>query len=71
MNLKDTSMFKKVIPFLLMLVPLCLFSQSEAIDKSIEYLSKNKMSPQEYIASKFATKDIVLLSEEHRIKENL
>jgi len=64
-------MFKKAIPFLLMLVPLCLFSQSEAIDQSIDYLSKNKMSPQEYIASKFATKDIVLLSEEHRVKENL
>lgn len=64
-------MFKKAIPFLLMFLPMCLFSQSEAIDKSIEYLSKNKMSPQEYIASKFATKDIVLLSEEHRIKENL
>lgn len=71
MNLKDTIMFKKAIPFLLMFLPMCLFSQSEAIDKSIEYLSKNKMSPQEYIASKFATKDIVLLSEEHRIKENL
>lgn len=64
-------MFKKAIPFLLMLVPLCLFSQSEAIDQSIDYLSKNKMSPQEYIVSKFATKDIVLLSEEHRVKENL
>jgi len=64
-------MFKKAIPFLLMLVPLCLFSQSEAIDQSIDYLSKNKMSPQEYIASKFASKDIVLLSEEHRVKQNL
>lgn len=64
-------MCKKVILFLLMFVPLCLFSQSEAIDKSIDYLSKNKMSPQEYIASKFATKDIILLSEEHRVKENL
>lgn len=64
-------MFKKAIPFLLMFLPMCLFSQSEAIDKSIEYLSKNKMSPQEYIASKFVTKDIILLSEEHRVKENL
>ncbi|WP_348797614.1 hypothetical protein [Flavobacterium adhaerens] len=64
-------MCKKDILFLLMLVPLCLFSQSEAIDKSIDYLSKNKMSPQEYIASKFATKEIILLSEEHRVKENL
>jgi hypothetical protein len=64
-------MFKKTIQFLAMLVPLCLFSQSEEIDKSIQYLSNNKMSPQEYIASKFATKDIILLSEEHRVKENL
>ncbi|HSD13594.1 MAG TPA: hypothetical protein VLB74_02990, partial [Flavobacterium sp.] len=64
-------MCKKIILFLLMIVPLCLFSQSEAIDKSIEYLSKNKMSPQEYIVSKFASKDIILLSEEHRVKENL
>ena len=64
-------MFKIAIQFLAMLVPLCLFSQSEAIDKSIQYLSNNKMSPQEYIASKFATKEIILLSEEHRVKENL
>jgi hypothetical protein len=64
-------MFKKTIQFLAMLVPLCLFSQSDVIDKSIQYLSNNKMSPQEYIASKFATKDIILLSEEHRVKENL
>lgn len=64
-------MFKKTIQFLAMLVPLCLFSQSNAIDKSLQYLSDNKMSPQEYIALKFATKDIILLSEEHRIKENL
>jgi hypothetical protein len=64
-------MFKKTIQFLAMLVPLCSFSQSDAIDKSIQYLLNNKMSPQEYIASKFAAKDIILLSEEHRVKENL
>jgi hypothetical protein len=70
-NFKDKIMFKKTIQFLAMLVPLCLFSQSDAIDKSIQYLSNNKMSPQEYIASKFATKDIILLSEDHRVKENI
>lgn len=64
-------MFKKIIQFLAMIVPLCLFSQTDVIDKSIQYLSNNKMSPQEYIASKFATKDIIILSEEHRVKENL
>lgn len=64
-------MRKNAVLFLLMLVPLCSFSQSEAIEKSIAYLSKNKMSPQEYIISKFAAKDIILLSEEHRVKENL
>jgi hypothetical protein len=64
-------MFKKTIQFLAMLVPLCLFSQSDAIDRSTQYLSNNKMSPQEYIVSRFATKDIILLSEEHRVKENL
>src|SRR6187402_3203077 len=63
-------MFKKTIQLLAMFVPLCLFSQSD-IDKSIQYLSNNKMSPEEYIASKFGTKGIVLLSEEHRVKENL
>jgi hypothetical protein len=64
-------MFKKIIQFLAMFIPLCLFSQTDVIDKSIQYLSNNKMSPQEYIASKFAAKDIILLSEEHRVKENL
>lgn len=64
-------MSKKTILFLLLFVPLCLFSQSDSIDKSIQYLLDHKQSPQEYIASIFTTKDIVLLSEEHRVKENL
>jgi len=64
-------MFSKTIQFLAIFFPLCLFSQSEAIDKLIQYLSNNKMSPQEYIASKFATKEIILLSEDHKVKENL
>lgn len=64
-------MLKKISSFFVILLPACLFSQTDAIDRSIQYLSANKMSPQEYIVSKFATKDIVLLSEEHRIKENL
>lgn len=70
-NFKSNVMFKKTIQFLAMFIPLCLFSQTDAIDRSIQYLSNNKMSPQEYIVSKFVTKDIVLLSEEHRVKENL
>ncbi|WP_348813250.1 hypothetical protein [Flavobacterium maritimum] len=64
-------MFRKTIQFLAMLIPLCLFSQTDTIERSVQYLSNNKMSPQEYIVSKFVTKDIVLLSEEHRVKENL
>jgi hypothetical protein len=64
-------MFKKTIQFLAIFVPLCVYSQTDAINKSIQYLSNNKMSPQEYIASKFKSKDIILLSEEHRVKENL
>lgn len=64
-------MFNKAIPFLALLVPLYLFSQSDVIDKSVQYLSNNKMSPEEYIVSKFSSKDIVLLSEEHRVRENL
>ncbi|PZX93260.1 hypothetical protein DOS84_10340 [Flavobacterium aquariorum] len=70
-NFKDTIMFKKISSFFVILLPVCLFSQTEAIDRPLQYLSANKMSPQEYIVSKFATRDIVLLSEEHRIKENL
>jgi hypothetical protein len=64
-------MSKKIIQLLVILLPLCLFSQTDAIERSIQYLSNNKMSPQEYIVSKFKTKDIILLSEEHRVKENL
>ncbi|WP_294957238.1 ChaN family lipoprotein [uncultured Flavobacterium sp.] len=64
-------MFKKNILLLLILFPLCIFSQSDEIEKSVQYLSNNKNTPEEYIASKFAQKDIILLSEEHRVKENL
>lgn len=47
------------------------FGQSDVIEKSVNYLSQNGKSPEEYVINTFKTKDIVLLSEDHRVKENL
>jgi hypothetical protein len=46
-------------------------SQLSLIDNSIKYLNKNNSSPQEYIIDKFSNADIILLAEDHRVKENL
>lgn len=48
-----------------------IHSQTDVINASIEYLSKNKKSPEEYIISKFKNADIILLAENHAVKENL
>lgn len=64
-------MIKKSILLFLSLFPLLMFSQSDEIENALQYLSNNNKTPEEYIASKFATKDIILLAEEHRVKENL
>ncbi|MET3027095.1 hypothetical protein ABXT06_10485 [Flavobacterium sp. UW10123] len=64
-------MVKKSIVFLSILFPFYVFSQSNEVENSVQYLLNNFKTPEEYIASKFAEKDIVLLAEEHRVKENL
>lgn len=64
-------MIKKSILLFLSLFPLLMFSQFDEIENAVQYLSNNNRTPEEYIASKFATKDIILLAEEHRVKENL
>jgi hypothetical protein len=46
-------------------------SQLSLIDNSIKYLNKNNSSPQKYIIDKFSNADIILLAEDHRVKENL
>jgi len=47
------------------------FSQTDLVAGSVDYLSKNRLTPKEYILKKFGAFDVILLSEEHRIKENL
>jgi len=46
-------------------------SQLSLIDNSIKYLKENNSSPQAYIIDKFSNTDIILLAEDHRVKENL
>jgi hypothetical protein len=48
-----------------------LLSQQSLIDNSIKYLKENNSSPQAYIIDKFSNADIILLAEDHRVKENL
>lgn len=48
-----------------------LIGQQSLIDNSIKYLMDNKISPQNYVINKFSDVDIILLAEEHRVKENL
>ncbi|MFM1853224.1 MAG: hypothetical protein RL164_542 [Bacteroidota bacterium] len=48
-----------------------LLSQQSLIDNSIKYLNKNNSSPQDYIIDKFSIADVILLAEDHRVKENL
>ena len=54
--------------FLLKSISLC---QLSLIDNSIKYLKENTSSPQAYIIDKFSNADIILLAEDHRVKENL
>lgn len=47
------------------------FGQQHSVEKSQEYLSLNRISPDDYLLSKFKTNDIILLAEDHCVKENL
>lgn len=47
------------------------FGQQNIVEKSVEYLSQNRKSPDDYLITKFETKDIILLAEDHCVKENL
>jgi len=40
-------------------------------DKLLAYLKSNPLSPQQYVISKFKKYDVILLAEDHRIKNNL
>lgn len=46
-------------------------ADSQDINSAVEFLSKNAKSPDVYIVDKFKTHDIILLAEEHRVKQNL
>lgn len=60
----------------LFILPLLLtfqlsYAQQNLVEESIEYLSQNSISPDDYIISTFKSKDVILLAEDHRVKENL
>jgi hypothetical protein len=48
-----------------------LFGQQSFVDASIKYLHDKNISPQNYVLEKFKKADIILLAEDHRVKENL
>ncbi len=48
-----------------------LFGQHSFLDGPIKYLQNKNISPQNYVLDKFTNADIILLAEDHRVKENL
>lgn len=52
------------------LVPLGLFSQQNNLENA-EWIRNNALSPEKYIIEKFLHYDIILLGENHLVKENL
>jgi predicted alpha/beta superfamily hydrolase/uncharacterized iron-regulated protein len=46
-------------------------AQKLSFTKEINYLKENKKTPTEYIIEKFSTYDLVILGEDHAIKDNL
>lgn len=48
-----------------------LHAQNERYLKEIEYLKNSELSPDKYIFEKFENADIILLGEDHGIKQNL
>lgn len=47
------------------------FGQQNFIEKSIDYLSQNDCTPEDFIIKTFKKREVILLAEDHRIKENL
>lgn len=45
--------------------------QQSIVEKSVEYLSQNSKNPDDYIVATFKNRDVILLAEDHRVKENL
>lgn len=45
--------------------------QTRLVDSCVSWLARNGKPPAEYVVSKFSAYDVVLLSEDHRIRENL
>ena len=48
-----------------------LLNGQEQYNSEIEYIQKNAMSPSEYLVSKFSNYDLVLLGEDHGVKDHL
>jgi hypothetical protein len=48
-----------------------LFGQQAVVERAFKYLQDHNRSPEEYVLDKFKDADIILLAEDHRVKENL
>jgi len=55
----------------ILLLTSLLFGQQSFVESSIKYLHDKNISPQNYVLDKFTNADIILLAEDHRVKENL
>lgn len=57
--------------FCLLSFSLPLTAQDSIQDAAVAYLRDEAMAPDDYLVSKFKKADIVLLAEDHGVKENL
>ncbi len=72
MLLKYTNMQKNFLLFInIFLLASVLLGQQSFVDASLQYLNDNNISPQHYVLNKFTKADVILLAEDHRVKENL
>lgn len=66
---------KKVIALIFCGISLSLFSkgysQKYSFTKEVDYLTQNGETPTAYVVGKFSSNDIVMLAEDHAIKDNL
>ena len=64
-------MKKIYILFCLLSLSLIMKAQDQKQDSLIDYVCNVGMSPDDYLIAKFKTADIILLAEDHGVKENL
>lgn len=64
-------MKKIYILFYLLSLSLIMKAQIQNLDSLVDYISKVGLSPDDYLITKFKEADIVLLAEDHGVKENL